>query len=151
MPIEAADLDSPAFAALLAEHRAAMQATAPAESQHALDLHGLRQPSVRAWVLREGEALPGRGALQRLDPAHVELKAMRTARHHQRHGVAKAILAHLLAEARAAGYARASLETGSIAYFAPARTLYAAAGFVPCGPFADYVDDPNSTYMTRAL
>ena len=27
----------------------------------------------------------------------------------------------------------------------------ADAGFVACGPFADYVDDPNSTYMTRAL
>ena len=127
MPIEPADLDSPALAALLAEHRAAMRATAPAESQHAL------------------------GALQRLDPAHVEIKAMRTARDHQRRGVAKAILAHLLAEARAAGYARASLETGSMDYFAPARTLYAAAGFLPCGPFADYVDDPHSTYMTLAL
>ena len=84
MRIETADLDSPAFAALLAEHRSAMQATAPAESQHALDLHGLRQPSVRAWVLREGDALLGCGALQHLDPAHVEIKAMRTARAHLR-------------------------------------------------------------------
>ena len=151
MPIEPADLDSPAFAALLAEHRAAMRATAPAESQHALDLHGLRQPSVRAWVLREGEALPSRGAPQHLDPAHVELKAMRTARDHQRRGVGKTVLAHLLHEARASGYARASLETGSMDYFAPARRMYADAGFVECAPFADYVDDPNSTYMTRAL
>ena len=151
MQLEPADLDSPAFAALLAEHRAAMQATAPAESQHALDLHGLRQPSVRAWVLREGDALLGCGALQHLDPAHVELKAMRTARDHQRRGVGKTVLAHLLHEARASGYARASLETGSMDYFAPARRMYADAGFVECAPFADYVDDPNSTYMTRAL
>ena len=46
MQIRRADLDSAAFAALLAEHRAAMQATAPEESQHALDLDGLRRADV---------------------------------------------------------------------------------------------------------
>ncbi len=30
-------------------------------------------------------------------------------------------------------------------------SLYAAFGFQPCGPFADYVDDPNSLFMTRGL
>ena len=151
MHIRRADLDDPAFAALMEEHRAAMQATAPQESQHALDLAGLRDPSVRVWTLHDGDALLGCGALQHLDAGHVEIKAMRTARAHLRKGVARAILDHLLAEARAAGYARASLETGSMAYFAPARHLYAAAGFTPCGPFADYVDDPNSVHLTLAL
>ena len=139
MRIEPADLDSRAFAALMAEHQAAMQATAPLESQHALDQSGLKQAHVRVWVMHDGDALLGCGALQRLDDAHVEVKAMRTSR------------AHLLYEARAAGYARASLETGSMDYFAPARRMYADAGFIECAPFADYVDDPNSTYMTRAL
>ena len=97
------------------------------------------------------DALLGCGALQRLDDAHVEVKAMRTSRAHLRRGVGKTVLAHLLYEARAAGYARASLETGSMDYFAPARRMYADAGFIECAPFADYVDDPNSTYMTRAL
>ena len=151
MRIEPADLDSRAFAALMAEHQAAMQATAPLESQHALDLSGLKQAHVRVWVMHDGDALLGCGALQRLDDAHVEVKAMRTSRAHLRRGVGKTVLAHLLYEARAAGYARASLETGSMDYFAPARRMYADAGFVACGPFADYLDDPNSTYMTRAL
>ena len=70
---------------------------------------------------------------------------------HLRRGVGKTVLAHLLYEARAAGYARASLETGSMDYFAPARRMYADAGFIECAPFADYVGDPNSTYMPRAL
>jgi putative acetyltransferase len=35
--------------------------------------------------------------------------------------------------------------------FAPARTLYATAGFTPCGPFADYRLSPNSTFMTLSL
>ena len=151
MRIEPADLDSRAFAALMAEHQAAMQATAPLESQHALDLSGLKQAHVRVWVMHDGDALLGCGALQRLDDAHVEVKAMRTSRTHLRRGVGKTLLAHLLQEARVSGYSQASLETGSMDYFAPARRMYADAGFVACGPFADYLDDPNSTYMTRAL
>lgn len=151
MVIEPADLDSAAFIALMEEHRLAMQATAPLESQHALELSGLKQPHIKAWVLREDQALLGCGALQHIDARDVEIKAMRTSRAHLRRGVGKAVLAHLLQEARDAGYARASLETGSMDYFAPARRMYADAGFVECGPFADYIDDPNSTYMTRAL
>lgn len=76
---------------------------------------------------------------------------MRTAQTHLRRGVAARMLDHILAEARRRGYARLSLETGSMDYFAPARALYARAGFSPCGPFGDYVDDPNSVFMTRAL
>ena len=151
MHIRRADLDDPAFSALMEEHRAAMQATAPPESQHALDLAGLHQPGVRVWMLHAGDALLGCGALQHLDATHVEIKAMRTSRTHLRRGVGKTLLAHLLQEARVSGYSQASLETGSMDYFAPARRMYADAGFVACGPFADYLDDPNSTYMTRAL
>ena len=151
MRIEPADLDSPAFAELMAEHQAAMQATAPPESQHALDLSGLKQAHVRVWVLCDDDALLGCGALQHIDARHVEIKAMRTSRAHQRRGVGKAMLAHLLDQARAAGYAQASLETGSMDYFAPARRMYGDAGFTECAPFADYIEDPNSTYMTRDL
>ncbi|WP_202844706.1 GNAT family N-acetyltransferase [Luteimonas saliphila] len=151
MQIRPADLDDPAFAALMEEHRAAMQATAPPESQHALDLSGLRRTTVRVWTVHDGGSLIGCGALQHLAPGHAEIKAMRTARAWLRRGVARTMLDHLLAEARRSGYARVSLETGSMAYFAPARRMYAAAGFVECGPFGDYIDDPNSTYMTRAL
>jgi len=151
MHIRRADLDDPAFAALMEEHRAAMQATAPPESRHALDLSGLHRPEVRVWTVHDGDTLLGCGALQHLDAGHAEIKAMRTSRAHLRKGVARAMLDHLLAEARACSYARVSLETGSMAYFEPARRLYASTGFHECGPFADYVDDPNSTYMTRAL
>lgn len=61
------------------------------------------------------------------------------------------MLDHLLTEARRRGDGRFSLETGSMAYFAPARALYARAGFGPCAPFGDDVADPNSVLMTRTL
>jgi putative acetyltransferase len=51
----------------------------------------------------------------------------------------------------ARGMARLSLETGSWAYFAPARARYARHGFVECGPFGEYREDPNSVFMTVAL
>lgn len=151
MHIHPADLDSTAFIALMEEHRATMRAASPLEGQHALDLDGLRQAGVSVWVLRDGDALDGCGALQHIDGSHAEIKAMRTALGYQRQGVAKTILAFLVEEARRRGYTRLSLETGATGYFAPARKLYAAAGFEPCGPFADYENDPNSAYMTRAL
>ena len=53
--------------------------------------------------------------------------------------------------ARARGYERLSLETGSVAAFEPAHRLYESAGFVRTGPFGDYVEDVNSVFMTLAL
>lgn len=98
-----------------------------------------------------GPELLGCGALKELDPAHGEVKSMRTAAAHRRKGVARAVLGHIVATARARGYARLSLETGAGAAFEPAHRLYASFGFVPCGPFADYAPDPNSTFLTLAL
>ncbi|HMM65526.1 MAG TPA: GNAT family N-acetyltransferase, partial [Dokdonella sp.] len=37
------------------------------------------------------------------------------------------------------------------AAFEPARALYERFGFDYCGPFADYVEDPYSVFMTKAL
>jgi putative acetyltransferase len=76
---------------------------------------------------------------------------MRTASRHLRRGVASRLLRHILEEAKRRSYRRLSLETGSMAAFAPARTLYTRFGFQPCGPFADYSEDPNSVFMTREL
>jgi putative acetyltransferase len=66
-------------------------------------------------------------------------------------GVGRAMLDHILAEAASRGYTRLWLETGSTPDFDPARCPYERAGFVRCGPFADYVEDPFSVFMTLAL
>lgn len=145
------DLEGPEIRALLEEHLRHMHELSPPESVHALDLAALRAPEITFWTVWSGKALLGCGALKELDPAHGEIKSMRTSSMHRRQGVGRTMLSHVVEEARRRSYARLSLETGSQPAFAPARTMYARFGFEPCGPFADYTDDPNSYFMTRAL
>jgi putative acetyltransferase len=76
---------------------------------------------------------------------------MRTASQHRRKGVAAALVEHILREARRRNYKRVSLETGSMEAFAPAHRLYRKFGFTECRPFADYIEDPNSIFMTIEL
>lgn len=151
MKIEVDDLSGPDIRALLAEHVEEMRSISPPESVHALDLAGLRKPEITFWSVRDTDGLVGCGALKELDPVTAELKSMRTARTATRRGVASTLLTHIIEEARRRRYARLYLETGAEPFFAPARTLYAKFGFEPCEPFADYTDDPNSVYLTKAL
>ena len=151
MQIRRDDLSGPEIRALLAEHLASMKSISPPESVHALDLDGLKRPDVTFWTAWDGGDLAGCGALKAIDTTHGEVKSMRTAASHRRRGVARAMLEHIVGEARRRRYARLSLETGSMAEFAPARELYARRGFVACPPFAGYRDDPNSVFMTLEL
>jgi putative acetyltransferase len=145
------DLRSAEIITLLEEHLVEMRRVSPPESVHALDLDGLRRPEITFWSAWLGRDLAGCAALKELDREHGEIKSMRTARGHQRKRVASRLLQHLLDEAQRRGYRRLSLETGSQPHFEPARRLYGAFGFEPCAPFADYVEDPHSVFMTKAL
>ena len=151
MHVKIDDLSGPEIHELLREHLQNMHLHSPAESVHALDLEGLRRPEITFWTVWDGGELLGCGALKELGPRHAEIKSMRTAAAHLRRGVAAHLLRHILEEAGRRGYARLSLETGSAEAFEPARRLYAGFGFTYCGPFADYVEDPYSVFMTREL
>lgn len=151
MHIRIDDLEHPAMHALLAEHLAQMHAQSPACSVHALDISRLRAPGITVWSAWDGERLLGCGALKQLSPTHGEIKSMRTTAAQRGKGIGKALLAHLLAEARRRGYERVSLETGATAAFLPAQRMYESAGFVRCGPFGEYREDPHSVFMTLPL
>ncbi len=138
--------------ALLDEHLTDMFATSPAESVHALDHTALGGPAVTFITARDAhDRLLGCGALSMIGTGDAEIKSMRTTPTARGRGVAAAVLEALVAEARARGVERLWLETGSQDFFAPARRLYARHGFAECGPFASYVEDPNSVFMTRSL
>jgi putative acetyltransferase len=151
MDIRVDDLNGPEIIQLLQEHLHSMTLHSPPESIHALDIEKLRKPDITFWTVWQDSKLMGCGALKELDDAHGEIKSMRTASAHLRKGVATAMLTHILEEARRRSYRRLSLETGSVEAFAPARSLYARFGFKQCAPFAEYVEDPYSVFMTIEL
>src|SRR4051812_11755303 len=128
-----------------------MHQLSPPESVHALDLDSLRSPDVTFWSAWDGTLLLGCGALKELDRTRGEVKSMRTPEAHRRRGAGRAILAQIIETARARRYTQLSLETGSMDAFRPAHYLYESVGFTYCGPFGDYVEDPNSVFMTLRL
>lgn len=148
------EIDDPARSdvyALLDEHLRSMYELSPPESVHALDVSRLKSPEITFWSIREGEQLLGCGALKQLSPEHGEIKSMRTPSALRRKGAGRAVLNHILAEARKRGYSRLSLETGPAESFAAAHKLYESVGFQHCGPFGDYKLDPYSVFMTLDL
>ena len=151
MEIRLDNLKTPQVIALIREHLAAMEPTAPPESRHALDLRELRGPDVAFWAIWDGDTVAGIGALKRLSAGHAEIKSMKTAVPYLRKGIGSRMLDHIILEAKQSGYQELSLETGTMAFFGPARQLYQSFGFVECGPFGDYVEDPNSVFMTKDL
>lgn len=151
MVIRTGELDHPKVQALLTEHRRHMVEITPPESTHALEPDGLRSPEITFWTLWEDDEVLGCGALKALDPRSGEIKSMRTADAHRGRGVGRQLLDEIVAEARRRGYAALFLETGVMPDFEPARRLYERAGFVTCGPFGDYVLDPNTVFMRLDL
>jgi len=151
MRIIQGDFTDPRVLDLLRIHLANARAQTAPGSDHALDAAGLQSPDLSFWTIWEDETLLGCGALKRLSPDHGEIKSMHTAQSMRRRGAARAMLGHVIAAARARGMSRLSLETGSWEYFWPAHALYKSHGFVECPPFADYVPDPNSVFMSLEL
>ena len=117
----------------------------------ALDVDALRDPKVTFWSGWDGDELVVIGALKTMDAANGELKSMRVADAHRGTGAGRAILRHIVDEARSRGMRTLWLETGSPESFLPARRLYASEGFVECGAFGDYPENPFSVFMTRDL
>jgi len=151
MDIRIDDLIHPDVRALVRQHLGDMAVHSPPESVHALDLDALRQPGITFWSAWRNAELLGCGALKELDAFHGEVKSMRTASRHLRQGVAATLLHHIMDEARRRSYQRLSLETGAAEAFAPARRLYGRFGFQTCGPFAGYIADRHSVFMTLEL
>lgn len=136
---------------LISTHLTGMAESSPPESIHALDVAGLKQENVTFYSVWEDDEIMGCGAIKELSIKHGEVKSMRTVEKHLRKGVARAMLQHIVNEAKVRGYSTLSLETGSMEAFHPAHRLYESFGFTYCAPFEPYTDDPNSCFMTLHL
>lgn len=134
-PISAHDAE---VAALIRLHLAGMHAHSPPDAVFAVDLAGYADPALTLWGAFIDDRLAGMVALRRLDGALGEIKSMRTHPDFLRRGVARALLDHLIDEARDMGVTRLALETGSGLAFDPALTLYRRRGFTDAEAFGDY-------------
>jgi putative acetyltransferase len=140
------DLTGDATRELLRIHLAGMHAASPPGTVFALDLSGLQAPDITVWTLRDGSAVLGIGALKALPDGNGEVKSMRTHPDHLRKGVARALLEHVIAAAKARGMARLSLETGDGPVFEAALALYVKRGFVEGEVFGDYAGVADSGF-----
>lgn len=151
MLIREDDLSGKAVQALLALHLSAMHANSPPGHVFALDLSGLKVSGVTVWTAWNGDDIAGIAALKVLGRDAGEIKSMRTHPDHLRHGVAAALLDHIIAEARRRGMKRLSLETGRGAAFEPALALYRSHGFIDGEAFGGYVRSDFNRFLHLEL
>ncbi len=147
MIIKPGDFDDPQVRELLRQHLQGMADTSPHGHSFALDLSGLQRPDITFLSVWDGDMLLAIGAMKQLAANHGELKSMRTRKDSLRRGAATAMLNALLDLARARGYRRVSLETGSGEAFEPALALYRKHGFQNGNAFADYVSSPFNQFF----
>ena len=120
----------------------------PPTSNHFLDLEQLARPDIRFFVARREGAPLACGAL-RIARDYGEVKRMYVAPAARGQGLGRAILERLESEARREGLSLMRLETGNRQ--AEALALYRSAGYVDCGAFGDYREDPLSLFLEKRL
>ncbi|MDM7255361.1 MAG: GNAT family N-acetyltransferase, partial [Paracoccus sp. (in: a-proteobacteria)] len=116
------------LALLFERHTADMHSDTPPESIHMMDAGQLDAPGIQFFVMRDSGRPVAMGAIKRIDRTHAEIKSMHVLAEERGRGLSRAMLDHLVDEAKAAGFTRLSLETGVQPSFVAARALYARNG-----------------------
>ena len=147
MAVEAPD--RPDVVALIEASDAYSLERYPPEGHFGTDIAGLKSPNVSFVVARRDSVAEGCGALKRFDDATGELKRIFVSDAARGLGLGRRIMARLEAMAAEGGVKRLYLETGPLNTEAVA--MYRRLGYAECGPFADYVANPYSLFMTRKL
>jgi len=124
---------------LIGELEDVLSAEYPPENRHGLPLEAIFQPHVRFFVATLDDAPAGCGGVAFFD-GFAEVKRMYVRPAARGQGVARAILARLEAETRAANLAVLRLETGDKQI--DALRLYRRYGFTDCAPFGVYLHLP---------
>ena len=143
------DPDQPGIRAMLEAGDAYYASLYPAESNHMVDVDGLRRPEVVFLVAREEGRVLGCGAIVRSEDDSAEIKRMFVAPTARGRGLGKQLLQKLEAVAIEHGAQVLRLETG--VKQPEALSLYRSAGFVEIGPFGSYKPDPLSVFMEKPL
>ena len=138
MKIRLGDFENAKVLALLRLHVEGMHASSPPGTCQALDVSGLRHPSISFFTAWDEGELLGIGAIKELSAQVGEIKSMRTDPGHLRKGVGEALLRHLLSVAKTRAYRLVSLETGTGPEFDAALALYRRHDFQKGQAFGEY-------------
>ena len=148
LTIHQGDPRDPAATRLLQASHALMKDLFPSESCHFLDIDDLCAPEIAFFVVKDGAATIGCGALS-TQPGYGELKSMFVDPAARGKGAANLLLTHLIELARSKNLPLLRLETGE--KLTAAINLYQRHGFTRRPPFGTYPDHPDSTFMERPL
>ena len=132
---------------LLIKHFKELRSVSPEGSTHVLNIDGLKDRSIKFWSLWDNDHLIGCGALKFINELHGEFKSIRVSDDFRKKGYGEKIINFLILESKRLGLKKLSVETGTGNFFLPARKLFIKCGFQHCGPFAHYIEDPNSCYL----
>lgn len=105
-------------------------------------------PGGGLWVARRDDAAAGCIALRPLGPTVGEIKRMYVDPAHRRHGVARALTAHLIEEAKGRHYD--TLRLGTLRTMRPAQALYESLGFREIAPYRS-VEFGDTVFYELAL
>lgn len=128
----------------------AQEPDTPEEFNFRMTAEEMAGPETTVWVARQDGRAIGCGALLRHPEGYGEVKRMFVRASAQGLGVGGLILREIERCAAEEGLRHLALETGGEGY-AAARRVYERAGYVRCDAFADYPDNPYSTFYRKDL
>jgi GNAT superfamily N-acetyltransferase len=148
LTIFAEDPATPDAAALIDELSAALAAITGDSGRSSFDPDDVRAPGALFVVARDagGQAV-GCGAFRPLAQDIAEVKRMYARPGH--HGVGRAVLAHLEAQAATLGYRKLWLETRAVNQ--RAVRFYTSNGYTPISNYGKYAGNPHAVCLAKPL
>lgn len=144
LTVQKGDPRDPAVTKLLQASHALMNELFPADGCHYLEIDDLCLPEITFLTVKDGTKIIGCGALSN-KTSYGELKSMFVDPAARGKGAADALITHIMTCARDIGLTILRLETGEP--LTAAIKLYEKRGFSRRGPFGDYAEHPDSTFM----
>ncbi|MFV2001948.1 MAG: GNAT family N-acetyltransferase, partial [Paracoccaceae bacterium] len=134
--------------ALIDGSEAAIRAVLTADECFTFTADELDRPDIRLFVARRNAQPVGCVALYSL-PDYAEVKRLFVTQSARGTGTARALMAHLEAQAAKSGQTSVRLETAH--QLTAAHQLYAALGYKTRSRFGNYADHPTSLFMEKHL
>lgn len=151
LTIHPASADNAEVRTSIALHLAGLEVATRARAFPPRDLGAYLDPAQSLWGGWRARRLAGVVALAPVDKALGEIRLLLTHPEHLRRGVGRALLTHLLGEARALALTRLAVRIGRDTAFGPMLAFYEAHGFRSGAPFGGHRASRAVRFLHRDL